>query len=202
MMPPPQLARILLCDAQYHFFDKELPMSIFVLPVRTAVAAIALGAAGLASPAIAQSGPFHDLSAIDNAVAQFAGAAIGQAGGAQAPVDRQMRLSACNRPLALEYFGSDNTAIRVTCPQGWRIFVPLMQVRRDAVEVQAPAITRRDVLRVEAGGAGFRVARQGEALEDGRIGQSIRVKLDDGSRRGRIVTAQVIESGRVLVPIR
>lgn len=154
-----------------------------------------------ATPALASN--FQDLAGIDSAVVRFTGAQIGQAGGAQLPVDRQMRLAACQQPLALDWYGSTQTAVRVTCPGSWRIFVPLLQAPRAAViEPQLPVVERNDLLRVEAGGAGFRVARQGEALEDGRVGESIRVKIDDGTYRGRIVNAQVVESGRVLIPIR
>ena len=153
-----------------------------------------------ATPALASG--FQDLASIDSSVARFTGAAIGQAGGAQAPVDRQMRLAQCRDPLLLEWYGTSQTAVRVSCPESWRIFVPVMQARaQPAAEVEAAAISRRDLLRVEAGGAGFRVTRQGEALEDGRVGQAIRVKLDDGSRQGRVVSAQVIEAGRVRVLI-
>ncbi len=152
----------------------------------------------LAAPALATDS--HDLAAIDREVAAFTGAALGSAGGAQSQVDRQMRLARCRQPLSLDYYGN-HTSIRVVCPDpgSWRVFVPLMQAR--ATEAQAAVVTRRDLLRVEAGGAGFRVSRNGEALEDGAAGQMIRVRIDDGSRQGRVITAQVIAAGRVRVPI-
>ena len=162
---------------------------------------VALAASLAAAPAFAST--FQDLAGIDSAVARFTGAQIGQAGGAQLPVDRQMRLASCQQPLALDWYGVSQTAVRVTCPGSWRIFVPLLAQRQAAqMELAPPAIERRDLLRVEAGGSGFRVTRQGEAMEEGRVGETIRVKIEDGSRRGRVVTAQVVESGRVLIPIR
>lgn len=142
----------------------------------------------------------HDLADIDRQVAAFTGVPLGGAGGAQAQVDRQMRLARCRQPLELTYYGA-RTSIRVVCPdqQSWRVFVPLMQPR--AGEAAAHVVSRRDLLRIEAGGAGFRISRSGEALEDGAAGQMIRVRIDDGSRQGRTITAQVIEAGRVRVPI-
>tara|TARA_A100001391_G_scaffold7621_8_gene5021 strand:+ start:35399 stop:35908 length:510 start_codon:yes stop_codon:yes gene_type:complete len=166
------------------------------------LALLAAPLAALAASPAAASG-FHDLAAIDAAVARFAGAEIGQSGGAQAPVDRQMRLAHCAAPLALDWYGAGETAVRVTCPGSWRVFVPIMRTR-SAVPVaeEAPVISRRDLLRVEAGGAGFRVSRSGEALEEGRVGQAIRVKIDDGTRQGRVVTARVIEAGLARVSMR
>ena len=151
----------------------------------------------LATPAHATE--LHDLAAIDREVAAFTGAPIGGSGGAQAQVDRQMRFARCSQPLALEFYGA-RTSVRVVCPDpgSWRVFVPLMQARAANV---AAAVSRRDLVRVEAGGAGFRISRSGEALEDGRTGAMIRVRIDDGSRQGRVIAAEVIEAGRVRVPI-
>lgn len=161
---------------------------------------VPLIALALLAAAPAAGNGFHDLASLDRAVASFTGAPIGQPGGAQAPVDRQLRLATCHQPLAIDRYGTD--AVRVACPAagGWRIFVPLLIERAAHAEPAAPVVARRDLLRVEAGGAGFRVTRQGEALDEGRVGDSIRVKLEDGTRRGRIVAAQVVESGRVRVP--
>ena len=151
----------------------------------------------LATPASATE--LHDLAAIDREVAAFTGAPIGRSGGAQAQVDRQMRLARCGQPLALDFYGA-RSSVRVVCPDpgSWRVFVPLMQARADEA---AAAISRRDLVRVEAGGAGFRISRSGEALEDGRVGAMVRVRIDDGSRQGRVIAAEVIEAGRVRVPI-
>ena len=164
-------------------------------------AALAPIIASLAAPVAAST--FHDLATIDAAVARFAGADVGQSGGAQAPVDRQMRLEQCASPLALDWFGAGETAVRVTCPGSWRVFVPVLRTRASVAAVaDVPVISRRDLLRVEAGGAGFRVSRSGEALEEGSVGQAIRVKIDDGSRTGRVVTARVVEAGLVRISVR
>ena len=57
---------------------------------------IPLSALLLAAPALAQSA-LADLSAIDAAVARFAGAPLGAPGGAAAPVDRRLRLGIAAR---------------------------------------------------------------------------------------------------------
>ena len=161
-------------------------------------AALFLTAALLAQPATATE--LHDLAAIDREVAAFTGAPIGGSGGAQAQVDRQMRVVRCGQPLALDFYGA-RTSVRVLCPDpgSWRVFVPLMQAR--GAEQAAAVVSRRDLVRVEAGGVGFRISRSGEALEDGRVGAMVRVRIDDGSRQGRVIAAEVIEAGRVRVPI-
>lgn len=169
---------------------------------RLALIAAAAPLAALAATPAAASG-FHDLAAIDSAVARFAGAEIGQSGGAQAPVDRQMRLDQCAAPLALDWYGAGETAVRVTCPGSWRVFVPIMRTAASvSVAEESPVVSRRDLLRVEAGGSGFRVSRSGEALEEGSVGQAIRVKINDGTRQGRVVMARVVEAGLVRVAVR
>ena len=71
-----------------------------------------------------RTGGDMDLSIIDRAVADYTGSEIGQPGGARLPVDRRMRLSPCNSPLDLSWFGRDHRSIQVACPTaGWRIYV-------------------------------------------------------------------------------
>ena len=81
-----------------------------------------LVAAGLTASAAAAS-PM-DLSMLDRAVAEFTGAEVGQPGGAKLPVDRRLRLQACQSPLDLQWFGRDQRSVQVACPAaGWRIYV-------------------------------------------------------------------------------
>ncbi|WP_458525009.1 flagellar basal body P-ring formation chaperone FlgA [Onishia taeanensis] len=58
-----------------------------------------------------------------------------------------------------------------------------------------PLVERRQTVSVEAQGKGFRVSREGEALEDGGLGDEVRVRL---SRR-EIITGRVTGNGRVAV---
>lgn len=74
-----------------------------------------------------------------------------------------------------------------------------MQERAEARRV---LVDRRDVVRVEAAGRGFAISRVGEAMEQGGAGDWIRVRMDDNSRRGTVVSARILPDGRVTVPIR
>src|SRR6478609_6219167 len=66
-------------------------------PMRTKLAVAALALLGATAPALAAG--FADPAAIDRAVAAFTGAPIGTPGGARTPVDRRLRLAACNAGL-------------------------------------------------------------------------------------------------------
>ena len=54
---------------------------------------------------LAAAAGLADLDAIDRQVAAFTGAAVGQPGGAAAPVDRRLRLQTCTAPLAVNWNG-------------------------------------------------------------------------------------------------
>lgn len=56
-----------------------------------------------------------------------------------------------------------------------------------------PLVKRRQPVTVEASGRGFRVARQGQALADGALGETVRVRMPDR----HILTAVVRGPGRV-----
>ena len=166
---------------------------------------VAATLACLALPADAAA--FHDLDSIDGEVAAFARADIGQPGGARTPVDRKLRLKACAAALDLSWYGGrdrDAEAVLVRCPDadGWRIFVPVSTQTRGGREAVANVVERSDLVRVEAGGAGFTVMRSGEAMEDGAPGDWIRVRMSDQRRARTIVNGQVQADGRVRVPIR
>lgn len=137
----------------------------------------------LASPALAQS---VDLAAIDAAVAQFTGAAIGQPGGAARPVDRRLRLRTCAVPLAFEWYGVRQDNVQVSCPGAWRIYVPLTSGA--ATTREEPLIAKGDAVSVTVSGVGFAISQQGEALEAGAAGQWIKVRVGRGEPlRGRVL---------------
>jgi flagella basal body P-ring formation protein FlgA len=56
-----------------------------------------------------------------------------------------------------------------------------------------PLVRRGERVTVESGGRGFRVSREGEALEPGGLGDSVRVQLD----RRTVIDARVSGTGRV-----
>lgn len=147
----------------------------------------------------AKAESFADLAGIDAAVAQFAGAAIGQPGGATLPVDRRLRLAACRQPLALGWNGARRDAVVVSCPDAgsWRIFVPLLVAAPAAAS--APAVARGEAVTIEASGEGFSVSHPGEALEAGAVGAWIRVRP---AGKGEPLRARVIRPGLVSLPVR
>lgn len=126
-----------------------------------------------ALPAATQS--LADPAAIDLAVAAFTGAAQGMPGGAAAPVDRRLRLTACPAPLALDWYGALRDTVVVACPAagGWRLYVPLSGGGRVA---EPPAIARGDAVTISASGEGFAISQPGEALEAGPVGAWIKVR--------------------------
>ncbi len=144
----------------------------------------------LSGPVLAQSA---DLAAIDQAVAQFTGAAIGTPGGAAHPVDRRLRLRPCAATLALEWHGMRRDSVQISCPApgGWRIYVPLTS--GVAAQREAPLVAKGDAVTVTVSGDGFAVSQQGEALEAGTAGQWIKVRLS----RGEPLRARVMRPGAV-----
>ena len=170
----------------------------------------AAGAAAILSvPAGAQSGAFADLSAIDREVSAFTGAPIGTPGGARHPVDRRLRLASCPGALSLDWHGRRADMVRVECANGagWRIFVP---VNANAASLAAaagalaqdepsmPLVERGQVLTITIQGSGFSVSQQGEALEEGAIGDWIRVR-PEGQRDA--VRARIDTPGRATIPL-
>ncbi len=166
---------------------------------------LAIFAALIAAPAAAQQGAFADPAAIDAEVAAFTGAAIGTPGGARHPVDRRLRLAQCPQPLALAWHGRGADMVRVECPSGagWRVFVPVNRgsttAPASAVQAEPQVVVERgQVMTVIVEGRGFAVSQQGEALEDGAIGQWIRIR-PEGNRE--VIRAQVRNPQRAVIPL-
>lgn len=153
------------------------------------------------APLPAFAAPLTDLAAIDRAVAAFTGQQIGVPGGAAQPVDRRLRLVACNAPLALSWYGNAQTSVLVRCPDagGWRVFVPVSAER--AVPAVAPAVmavARGEGVTVMVSGAGFSVSQPGEALDAGAVGAWIRVKT---AAKADPLRARVVRPGLVELPV-
>lgn len=161
--------------------------------------AFVLAATAWPSCASAQPAGFHDLVEIDAAVARFAGAGIGQPGGATLPVDRRLRLAPCRAPLALSWHGSRQDNVLVQCPDagGWRLFVAVSGSARPE-ETAPAAIARGDAVTIAVEGDGFSVTQAGEALESGAQGAWIRVR---SGARATPIRARIARPGLVVVPI-
>ncbi len=162
---------------------------------------IAALAAALSCGTAAMAAGFADADAIDRAVSEFTGAPIGAPGGARLPVDRRLRLSSCDMPLALEWYGRSQDTVLVRCPAagGWRLFVPLVAAVAPAsapvAAASSPVISRGEVVTIAVAGRGFTLTRQGEALDAGAVGEWIRVR-PAGNRRDS-VRARVLRPGTV-----
>ncbi len=159
--------------------------------IRTVASTTLLALAATAATAAGQ----QDLAGIDQAVARFTGAPVGQPGGARLPVDRRLKLSSCPEALALEWHGNASQTVLVRCPVagGWRLFVPVDGAQQ-AAKAQ-PVIARGESVAIAVQGRGFLVSRQGEALEAGAVGEWIRVRPVGG--RTEPVRARVTQPGRV-----
>lgn len=166
---------------------------------KTALLAAAAISMTLAGPAQAQFAPFHDLVAIDRAVAAFTGAGIGEPGGATLPVDRRLRLAACRSALSLDWQGSRQDTVIVQCPDagGWRLFVAVSGNARQAAAAP-PAVARGESVTIAVAGEGFSVAQAGEAMDSGALGSWIRVRT---STRATPMRARIERPGLVVVPV-
>tara|TARA_B100000678_G_scaffold231797_1_gene200561 strand:- start:411 stop:920 length:510 start_codon:yes stop_codon:yes gene_type:complete len=164
--------------------------------VRTSILATALLCAAVPANAVTPMDP----AAIDRAVMEFTGAAIGQPGGARLPVDRRMRLNACGMPLQLEWYGKNRDSVQVQCPDaGWRIFVAVAQVpQAEEPGTGEIVVSRGETVAIVVEGGGFSLSRQAVAMEEGAIGSWIKVRPAQ-DRKAEPVRAQVVRPGQVTV---
>jgi flagella basal body P-ring formation protein FlgA len=159
-----------------------------LIPMLASAAAL-----GMAAPVSAAG--FADPAEIDRVVAEFTGAPTGSQGGARLPVDRRLKLSLCQAPLALEWYGRTRDTVLVRCPVsgGWRIFVPVET--GPAAAKAEKVVARGEGVSIAVQGRGFVLSRQGEALESGAVGEWIRVR-PAGTKRDTI-RARILQPGKV-----
>ena len=161
-----------------------------------------------AAPAAASD--FQSTAMLDTIVAQFTGKAIGEQGGARAPVDSRLKLAACAAPQ-LEWRNPAQDAVVVRCMgPNWRIFVPVNAAPQPKPAAVAPAaaraappaksenvIRRGDAVTVEIGAAGFSITREGVAMSDAPAGGRLTIKIDE---KKPPIQALAIEPGRAKLP--
>lgn len=153
---------------------------------------------------------FQSTDALDRLVEQFAGAPIGQEGGARAAVDRRLKLAACADPqLSWRSPAEDAVVIRCQGPQQWRLFVainalpkpaaPLAPTRLAAPIAAKPdlVIKRGDPIMVEAGAPGFSITREGLAMSDAAAGARVSIKVDE---KRPPIAAIALSPGRARLP--
>lgn len=136
-------------------------------------------AALLAVPAHAQlsQGQTQDVGELEQMLVKTLGAEIGAPGGPAAPIDRRMRLAPCPGHIQIDPPTMGAVAIRCTS-LGWRIRVPMLGSSADRFtpRKKTQAMVRRgDSLELIADGTAFRVSTSATALEDGDIGDRVRV---------------------------
>lgn len=168
------------------------------------IAILLTAAAASASPVA-----FQSTDMLDRLVEQFAGAPIGMEGGARAPVDKRLRLAACDAPqLSWRSAAEDAVVIRCQGPQQWRVFVPVNALPKPVMPavaaMPAPAVVkpltvikRGDPVLIEAGAPGFSITREGVAVADAAAGARVMIKVDD---KRPPVAAIAIEPGRARLP--
>lgn len=155
----------------------------------------------LCDPAIKARGTtagYTEPAEIDRAVTAFTGAAIGQPGGPRQPADRRLRLAPCAQPLTVGWHSPSRNAVAVECagPEAWRVFVAIdNSALRE--QPQAAAIKRGDALTIVVRGRGFSVQQQGEAMENGAVGEWIFVRT---SRKSEPLRARIERPGMAVVP--
>ncbi|QIQ88225.1 MAG: hypothetical protein G9473_11020 [Erythrobacter sp.] len=150
-------------------------------------------------------------AAIDAAVEAFTGARAGEPGGAIAPADPRLRLAACPAPLETAWHGTARSTVRVECPGagGWRVFVALRAAPAShaAAAAAAPLVERGDPVTVMVRGRGFTIQQAGEAMEPGRAGEWIGIRLAGTSsatrpgRRADPVRARILRPGLAEIPV-
>lgn len=166
------------------------------MTMRSTCAALAL-ATGLI-PATADAQAFQNLDAVDRQVAAFLGQSADSAGATFVPVDRRLRLATCAAPLNLSWYGTRQDSVLVRCPDasGWRVFVRVQGAIGAAPAAAAiPAVSRGEPVTVTVRGTGFSVSQSGEAMENGAVGQWIRIRMSKTNE----MRAQVLQPGTVRV---
>ncbi|MEQ5788051.1 flagella basal body P-ring formation protein FlgA [Erythrobacter sp. NFXS35] len=140
-------------------------------------------------------------AAIDRAVVAFTGAATGTPGGARAPADPRLQLAACAGPLAVSWHGNTRRSVQVECPgpDTWRVFVAVDGAGGSAASNRPapPAIKRGDALTIQVRGRGFSVQQQGEAMENGAVGEWIFVRT---ARKAEALRARIERPGLAVIP--
>ena len=162
-------------------------------------------ASALVAVLLAAAGPVEDLAALDLRIAEFAGAAIGEDGGATQPLDRRLKLRPCGDPVDIAWRSEQRDTLVLQCPDagGWRLYMPVRPLPSAAAAQAAPqiAVQRGDAVTISIAGQGFSISRPGEALESGAVGDWVKVRpAIPGNRRADIMRARITGPGVVTLP--
>ncbi len=131
----------------------------------------------IAGAAHSQALPFEDIGALDRQIATIAAAQ---------PIDARLKLARCPEKAIIA--APVGGAVVVRCAVlGWRIWVPLTQAALSSRPKEL-RIHKGDTIELIIDSEGFEVSSQAIAMQDGAIGDDVRVKT---------LTAAVILTGTV-----
>jgi flagellar basal body P-ring formation protein FlgA len=135
----------------------------------------------------AVAGDFQSLDAIDARAAHAAGSTV-------RPVDRRLKLASC--PETLQADPPAMGAVAIRCASlGWRVRVVVEG--KAALAASTPMIIKRgDPVSVNFVAEGFSVTTSGIAEGDARIGERVRVRVE---QKANPVMGEAIEAGSVRV---
>jgi flagellar basal body P-ring formation protein FlgA len=118
---------------------------------------------------------FEDLDQLDAQISAFVGSKI-----TSTAVDRRLRLAACDSGTEVSWLDSNSVAVRCASP-AWRLRVPVTGGGPHAATAR-PLIKRGDSVEGRYEADDFDISITMIALEDGREGESIRVKNPDSGK--------------------
>ncbi len=145
-----------------------------------------------AFPTLADASPWQNLDALDAQVARE----LAATGEMARPIDRRLKLAACQAAVVIERAGPGAVAIRCPAPN-WRIRVLLLgEPPATLSAAPAPIVVRRgDPVTIIVRSNGFTASAQGTALADARAGERVGARIEGQKSvvAGRALDGQTIE---------
>ena len=143
-----------------------------------------------ALPAVAAAQSFQSLDAIDGLVAT----SLAGTGLSAWPVDRRLKLASCPEQLGIDPLAFGMVAVR--CGSlGWRVYARIDGPPATAT-ITPIVIKRGDPVQVELVASGFSVSYSGIADSDARLGERVRVRID---QKASPVVGEAIGAGAVRI---
>lgn len=139
-------------------------------------------ALGMAAPLIAQEAAVGLRAQLE----AFAGQPVG--------LDPRIGAPACAGGIRIGWRDESGRTLVARCPAtGWQLVVPVGSVARVRPDARSALLVRRgEPVVVRAGGAGYQVQVEGEALAEGRAGDRILVR---NRRTGQRFAVEIAEDG-------
>ncbi len=141
-------------------------------------------------PGLAGAQDFQSHNAIDATVS----GSLDGTGLTAIPVDRRLKLAACPEPLRVDAPARGFVAVRCVA-MGWRVRL-VIDGTSERVKTNPVIIKRGDPVRVNYLAPGFSVTSSGIAESEARIGERVRVRID---QKATPLMAQAVDAGLVRV---